>query len=73
MRVISMLDDYRKMCNSAETQGKYEAYKIYAAKYPTLFKAVEKYLYNSSLENLKDYITVFLNRLTLNIFFPNLH
>ncbi|MCR4903711.1 MAG: hypothetical protein K6A23_12690 [Butyrivibrio sp.] len=56
MRVISMLDDYRKMCNSAETQGKYEAYKIYAAKYPTLFKAVEKYLYNSSLENLKDYI-----------------
>ncbi len=56
MRVISMLDDYRKMCNSSEAQGNYEAYKIYAAKYPTLFNAVEKYLYNCTLDNLKDYI-----------------
>ena len=56
MRVISMLDDYRKMCDFAEVHGKFEAYKLYAAKYPTLFNAVEKYLYNCPLDALKDYI-----------------
>lgn len=56
MRVVSMLDDYRKMCDFAEVHGKFEAYRAYAAKYPTLFNAVEKYLYNCPLDALKDYI-----------------
>ncbi|MBQ7145141.1 MAG: hypothetical protein IJR95_00005 [Lachnospiraceae bacterium] len=56
MRIISMLEDYREMCNDAELQGKFEAYKKYTEKYPCLFNAVQKYLYNCPLDALRDYI-----------------
>ena len=56
MHVVSMLDDYRVMCKSAESDGKFEAYKAYTAKYPVLFSSVMKYLYQCPLEALREYI-----------------
>ena len=56
MHVVSMLDDYRAMCESAESDGKFEAYKAYTAKYPVLFSSVMKYLYQCPMEALREYV-----------------
>lgn len=56
MRIISMLEEYREMCNDAEAQGKFGAYKKYTQKYPVLFNAVQKYLYNCPIDALREYI-----------------
>ena len=56
MRVVSMLDDYRAICAAARRDGQFAAYQAYTARYPVLFGAVQRYLYQCPLEAMRGYV-----------------
>ena len=56
MNVISMIEDYRLLCEEAGELGKFEAYRRYTRKYPVLFGGVFRYLYCCPVEALESYI-----------------
>lgn len=56
MHVVSMLADYKEMCAASEQKGKFEAYQVYTSRYPVLFEAVQRYLYQCPLEAMRDYV-----------------
>lgn len=56
MKTVHMIDDYRILCDNAETMGNFEAYKAYTEKYPFFFGGVFQYLYCQPIEALRPMI-----------------
>lgn len=56
MKVVHMIDHYRKLCQDSWKLGNFEAYRIYTQTYSQLFDAIFQYLYTASIDSLRGLI-----------------
>ena len=67
MGIISMIEEYRVLCEESKTIGNFAAYQNYVGKYKTFFDSVFSYLYMADLSSIKSLVegTDFYNRLQI--------